>query len=84
MYTITVEENTKKIDIENIEMFIIKRARTNYKEVALDLVERLVKKLNEVTSKNSIDPKTTGEVAKLLSSICYSFASSISDNPKIY
>jgi hypothetical protein len=79
---ITVEESTKKLDIENIELYPLKRAKTKYKDVAGDFLDRLLKKLKELTSKNSIDQKSALESAKLLAIVCKSFASIIAESKK--
>lgn len=77
---ITVEESTKKTDIENIELYPLKRAKTKYKDVAEEFLERLLKKISELLSKNSVDQKSSIESARLLASVSKSFATAIGES----
>jgi hypothetical protein len=74
--SMTVEENTKKMDIENIELYPIRRARTKFKDSANEFLDHLVKKISELTSKTSIDPKSTLECSRLLVAVCKSLKNS--------
>lgn len=83
IHCITVEESTSKLDIENTELFPLKRARTKFKGSSHQLLERLVRTLSELTSKNVIDEKSTLECAKMLASICRSLAGTIAESPDV-
>lgn len=83
VHCVTVEENTKKLDIENIVLYPIRRTRTKFKEIANEFLENLIKKLNELTSKNSVDQKSVLESSRLLLVVCKSFAGTIANDPDL-
>ena len=66
------------MDIENIVLYPIRRTRTKFKELTNGFLEHLIRKLNELTSKNSVDQKSVLESSRLLRTICKSFAGTIS------
>lgn len=83
VHCVTVEENTKKLDIENVILYPIRRTRTKFKEVANEFLEYLVKKLKELTAKNTIDQKSVIECSRLLLAVCKSFAGTISKDQEL-
>ena len=83
VHCITVEENTKKLDIENMVLYPIRRTRTKFKELANEFIEHIVKKVDNLTAKSSVDQKSVLECSRLLLAVCKSFAGTISKDPDI-
>jgi hypothetical protein len=81
--SMTVEENTKKMDIENIVLYPFRRARTKFKDSANEFLDHLIKKINELTSKNSVDAKSVLECSRLLVAVCKSFAATICEDKAV-
>ena len=83
VHCVTIEENTKKLDIENVVLYPIRRTRTKFKELANEFLEKIKKKLNELTSKSSVDQKSVLECSRLLLVVCKSFAGTIAKDAEL-